>query len=144
LSELRVAGAGHEHTESVPGVQLLGPQDQSALSRLYQQASLVVVPSMVAETFGNVVIEAYAHGTPVLVANSGALAELVLPAETGLVFETGERADFLTKLQQLLADPQATARMGQQALQRYQQLYSSAAQWRFYNAFPKGAAAAEQ
>jgi len=136
LPELWVAGAGAEQVAPVSGVRMLGMQDQKALGQLYQQACLVVVPSMVTETFGNVVIEAYAHGTPVLVANSGALAELVLPAETGLVFETGERADFLTKLQQLLADPQATARMGQQALQRYQQLYSSAAQWRFYNVFP--------
>lgn len=144
LPELRVAGAASEQMESIPGVQLLGPQNQSALSRLYQQASLVVVPSMVAETFGNVVIEAYANGTPVLVANSGALAELVVPAATGLIFHSGDRADFLLKLQQMLADPAGTARMGQQARQRYQQLYSATAQWCFYHVHPQSAKAAEQ
>ena len=136
LPELWVAGAGAEQLAPTPGVRVLGRQDQSALNRLYQQASLLVVPSMVAETFGNVVIEAYAQSTPVLVANSGALTELVLPAETGLVFETGDRADFVAKLQQMLADPETLSQMGQQALQRYQQLYSETAQWRFYQLLP--------
>jgi glycosyltransferase involved in cell wall biosynthesis len=136
LPELWVAGAGAEQLAPAPGVRMLGRQDQSALSRLYQQASLLVVPSMVAETFGNVVIEAYAQSTPVLVANSGALTELVLPAQTGLVFETGDRADFVAKLQQMLADPETLSQMGKQALQRYQQLYSDTAQWRFYQLLP--------
>ncbi|ALZ77054.1 glycosyltransferase [Rheinheimera sp. F8] len=144
LPELWVAGAGTEQLAPVPGVRVLGRQDQSALGRLYQQACLVVVPSMVAETFGNVVTEAYAYGTPVLVANSGALAELVQPAVTGLMFQTGDRADFLAKLQQLLAEPQTTARMGEQARQRYQQLYSSAAQRRFYHVFPQSDEAADR
>lgn len=138
LPELWIAGAGAGALGSTPGVRVFGTQDQAALSRLYQQACLVVVPSLVAETFGNVVIEAYAQGTPVLVANSGALAELVLPAATGLIFRTGDRNDFLAKLQQLLANPQATATMRQQAQQRYQQLYSSAAQWRFYGPSQEG------
>lgn len=61
-----------------PQVFFAGPQPQAALPRFYQQAKVLVVPSLVAETFGNVVVEAFCHGTPCLVSDLGALPELVL------------------------------------------------------------------
>jgi glycosyltransferase involved in cell wall biosynthesis len=133
LPQLWVAGAGTAGQEETTGVRFLGWQDQTALSRLYQQAQLVLVPSIQTESFGNVVIEAYAHGTPVLAANIGALTELVVPSQTGMLFQSGDSADFLTRLQQLLADPAGLILMGQQARARYQLLYSLQAQHKFYD-----------
>lgn len=46
-------------------------------SGAYQRASILVVPSQLPETFGRVVIEAQAHGIPVLASQAGALPETV-------------------------------------------------------------------
>lgn len=132
LPELRVAGCGTELLAPVPGVAFLGMQDPLALSRLYQQASLVLVPSLQAETFGNVVIEAYAHGTPVLAAACGALQALVREGETGMCFQSGDRVDFLARLQLLCADEAPLTEMADAARRCYTQNYSQAAQWQFY------------
>ncbi|OGY51170.1 MAG: hypothetical protein A3B89_00060 [Candidatus Buchananbacteria bacterium RIFCSPHIGHO2_02_FULL_40_13] len=53
--------------------------------RIWSQTDLLVNPSQVGESFGLVIIEAYAHGVPVLVSNKGALPELVKEGETGFV-----------------------------------------------------------
>lgn len=113
-------------------VRRCGMLDQSALTLCYQQAGLVVVPSRVAETFGNVVIEAYAHGIPVLAADSGALAQLVETDRTGLLFKSGDRDELRSKISQLLQAPASLAVMAQQAKALYHTRFSPAAQWRYY------------
>jgi len=127
-----------------PFVRFLGPQSQAALAGLYQQASLLLVPSLVAETFGNVVIEAFCQGTPCLVSDAGALPELLRPRHNvpgktlghaqgadviaggisgGQVFKAGDSADFIQKLQQLLHDPVRLQQLSRQARQLYQAYY---------------------
>ena len=66
---------------------------------LIQQATAVLVPSLWYETFGRVVVEAFACGRPVLVSDIGALTELVNNGETGFTLKAGEVADWQEKLQ---------------------------------------------
>lgn len=119
-----------------PWVRFLGAQPQSELGRLYQQATLLLVPSLVAETFGNVVIEAFSHGTPCLVSDAGGLPELLWPRHNagaqernpeqigaGQVFAPGNTADFVDKVQTLLRDPKRLQQMSEQAQQLYQRYY---------------------
>lgn len=107
------------------------------LASLYRHAQLLVVPSLVAETFGNVVIEAFSQGTPCLVSDLGALPELVLAGHNsdsavtadaqqyaaGAVFRAGDGGDFLRQLQQLLAEPARLAQMREIAYRRYLQCF---------------------
>lgn len=51
-----------------------------------REALCLVLPSICLETFGLVVAEAFAAGTPVLAPRLGALEDLVEPGRTGLVF----------------------------------------------------------
>lgn len=97
------------------------------LSRCYQSADLVIVPSLVNETFGNVVIEAAAHGVPVLASNAGALAEL---AESclGYNFVAGDLIDFKRQFARVLQDQQYAADHKIQRQRAWQQLYSADAQ----------------
>jgi glycosyltransferase involved in cell wall biosynthesis len=63
----------------------------------------VVVPSLVYETFGYVVLEAFHEGTPVVVRNLGALPELVAESRGGLIFDTSE--ELVAAVGRLSRDP---------------------------------------
>ena len=80
--ELVIAGdgperAGLERRAHLSRVRFLGHVESGALARIFEQASVVVLPSQVPETFGLSVAEAMAQGVPVLVSDSGNLPDLV-------------------------------------------------------------------
>jgi glycosyltransferase involved in cell wall biosynthesis len=69
--------------------RFLGFQNQTALSRYYHAADLLLLPSREAETWGLVVNEAFEHGLPVVAADAvGSVPDLVHPGRTGEVFHT--------------------------------------------------------
>lgn len=131
---LKVAGVSLAQAQQMFGsplaqqAEFLGFVGAEALAQLYREAQLVLVPSLVAETFGNVVIEAFSQGTPCLVSDLGALPELVLPRHNtataaGAVFRAGDSADFLIKLQALVTQPALLRQMADDASQRFKQFY---------------------
>ncbi len=107
--DLRIAGAGpfepqlRNLARGLPNVHfegLLGPQ---ALSRLFHGARAVVVPSLFPETFGYVVLEAFAVRTPVIVdRNGGALEETGVRSGGGIGYDTD--AELLLAMRRLTHD----------------------------------------
>src|SRR5207248_3052678 len=75
--DLRIAGTGpHEPAlrdlaRDLPNVHFEGLLDGPTLARLFHGARAVVVPSLFPETFGYVVLEAFAVRTPVVVHRRG-------------------------------------------------------------------------
>jgi len=88
-------------------------------------AAVVIVPSESYETFGRVVIEAFAVGTPVVVSRSGALPELVEPGRTGLCFNPGDPDDLARQLDYLLSRSQLLAEMRREARAEYEAKYTA-------------------
>lgn len=122
---LIVAGVSRPRNLSCPPqVVFKGQQQAGALSQLYAGAALVVVPSRVAETFGNVVMEAFAHQTPVLVSASGALRELVQPEQNGRWFEPGNAVDLAAQANSMLTQPELLHLFGHNARQTYLENYT--------------------
>src|SRR6185312_12053144 len=75
--------------EGIPNVHFEGLLDGPALARLFHGARAVVVPSLFPETFGYVVLEAFAVGTPVVVhEGGGALYETGVLSGGGLGYKT--------------------------------------------------------
>lgn len=72
---LVLTGPDHDSHQGVPGLVVLPYQERRVLIDLMRQARALLFPSL-AEGFGLPVVEAMALGTPVLTANSGALAEV--------------------------------------------------------------------
>lgn len=87
------------------------------------RASYLVVPSVWYENFPRTIVEAYSMGVPVIASRLGALAELVLDGQTGLLFDPGQPLDLAAKLQWAEAHPERMAEMGRHARARFEALY---------------------
>ena len=93
--DLRIAGTGpfearlRDLAAGMPNVKFEGLLGGSELARLFHGARAVVVPSLFPETFGYVVLEAFAVRTPVIVHNSGgAIHETGVLSGGGLGYKT--------------------------------------------------------
>jgi glycosyltransferase involved in cell wall biosynthesis len=107
--DLRIAGTGpFEHelralARDLPNVSFEGLLGGPALGRLFRSARAVVVPSLFPETFGYVVLEAFAVGTPVVVhEEGGALYETGFLSGGGLAYRTD--TELLTALRRMVHD----------------------------------------
>ncbi len=91
------------------------------------RADVVVVPSEWDEPFGRVVIEAFAEGTPVVVADRAALPEL-LAESCGRTFIPGDPVDLAEQLGVVLAADEAhRAQMSEAVRDRHRSSFSQAA-----------------
>jgi len=83
-------------------VQFLGSMPQEELKRFYSAAEALVVPSLY-ESFGLVVVEALACGTPVLVSKIGKMQSIVKDGCTGFSFRPNDPASLAACLQYFFA-----------------------------------------
>lgn len=95
-------------------VMLFPPQPQSELVDFYVAADVVLVPSR-SESFGLVALEAQACGTPVVAADVGGLAYVVLDGRTGFLVEGHDPGDHADRLLQILRDPSLQSAFGHEA-----------------------------
>ncbi|WP_420405673.1 glycosyltransferase [Nisaea sp.] len=82
-------------------VRFLGWRDDSA--NLLASADILVCPSRV-EGLGNVVIEGWAHGLPVVAAKSEGPVHLIRNEETGLLAEVEDADGFAARLSAVISD----------------------------------------
>lgn len=111
--------------EQTPGVEWLGRKPLTEVYQIMGEASFLIIASEWYETFGRVGIEALAKGTPLVVSNIGALAELVIPYQNGLTFTPGDADDLVTKVQWLLDHPQELQQMRQLARKDFEVKYTA-------------------
>jgi glycosyltransferase involved in cell wall biosynthesis len=111
---LVVAGDGPLR-DLVPGALGFVPHEE--LERLYGRAAIVVLPSY-REGLPLCVLEAMAHGRPVVASAVGGIPELVEDGVTGLLVEPGDVAGLRAALERLLADSALRKRMGREARAR--------------------------
>ena len=87
----------------------LSPGDPRLLG-LFQSAATVLLPS-ISETFGLVILEAWAAGAvPIASRTSGALA-LIQPGRNGWLFDLADPAAFYTAIDQTLNEPETRERL---------------------------------
>ena len=84
------------------------------LSGAYASSQLLMFPSTT-DTFGNVVLESLASGTPALVTDLGGPSEIVHHKETGIILPAGDRTRWADAVRMLLADPERLDKMGRNA-----------------------------
>lgn len=120
-----LAGEVARACERHPQIEWLGAQPLERVYALMGAAALVIAPSEWYETFGRVVVEAYAKGTTVIASDLGALAELVEDGRTGLRFRPGNPEDLAAKVEWAWTHPRELAAMGQEARREYELKYTA-------------------
>ncbi|GAB3685587.1 glycosyltransferase family 4 protein [Salinisphaera aquimarina] len=106
-------------------LRLRGPLEATELNDAYARSDLFVLPSHY-EGYGMVILEALAHGLPIVTTTGGALAD-TLPADCGLAVPPGDTAALHDALRTLIVDrdarhrAQATARAARDHLRRWPQ-----------------------
>ncbi len=93
-------------------VTWLGVVPKARMRRLYGVADIFAFPSIWDEPFGMVNVEAMAAGLPVVASTVGAVPEIVVDGETGLLAPRGDVAAFAAALAALIDDPERRARLG--------------------------------
>jgi phosphatidylinositol alpha-mannosyltransferase len=95
--------------------------DAEKISRM-SRASVFCAPSLHGESFGVVLLEAMAAGTPVVASNLDGYRNVATDDETALLVETGNVASLASALARVLVDPRLAGRLtanGREHAQRF-------------------------
>lgn len=114
----------------LPGLSWLGQRQRSEVQYLIRNAAFLIFPSIAYETFGQVIVEAYAAGTPVIASAGGAATELVEHQRTGLLVRPGDADDLVAHVEWLLARPQSQNSMRSAARAAYEARFTANANYR--------------
>jgi glycosyltransferase involved in cell wall biosynthesis len=126
--DLVIAGAGTLDTAlrtraaGRPRVHFLGRLASDMLAPYYRHALASLVPSKGFETFGMVVIESLAQGTPVIARRIGPLPEIVETTGGGSTFATLD--ELRAALAEYARDPAAGRACGERGRQKAQALFN--------------------
>jgi glycosyltransferase involved in cell wall biosynthesis len=71
----------------------------------------IVVPSLWWENAPLVILEAFRHGRPVIAADIGGMAELIVPETNGLVFRRGDANDLARMMSRAISEPELWYRL---------------------------------
>ena len=129
-ADLLIVGTGVNETElrerakGLPHVHFLGWIEHHQLQELYRRAIAVIVPSLCYETFGLVLIEAFAARTPAIVHARGALPEVVHTGGGGVMYRTDD--ELQERMEMLRTQPALRHQLGEQGYQSYLEHYSEA------------------
>ena len=103
LLPLKIVGAGPlqelvtQYATENPNIQYLGQQSKDQINYLLAHTAALIFPSLWYETFGMVVIEAFAMGVPVIATDLGNMKSMVTHLHNGLTFRPGQKEDLRNK-----------------------------------------------
>jgi glycosyltransferase involved in cell wall biosynthesis len=102
----------------------LGSKSSEEVFKELRAATCLVMPSVWYETFGRIIIEAFANGTPVIASRLGCMEELVEHGKTGLLFESGD-SSALAESVRALCNHSDLAAMRQRARLEFESKYDA-------------------
>lgn len=99
--------------KNIYGVRFIGPASKSDLPRYYSTADLFCAPSTGFESFGIVLLEAMAAGTPVVASNIVGYRAVLEDGVQGLLVAPRAPLALAEAITHLLKNPELRAKMGQ-------------------------------
>lgn len=100
-----------------------GRVDSGEMPEFYRRARIVIMPSMIPESFGLVGVEAMSCGRPVVAFDSGGIRDWLVHGETGFLVERGNIRELASRIEQLFVDDDLAGAMGENAIRRVKKLY---------------------
>ncbi|MEC0230287.1 1,4-alpha-glucan branching protein domain-containing protein [Paenibacillus alba] len=104
-------------------VSFVGFLEETDKNQLLHKAELCIFPSLY-EPFGLVALEAMASGTPVIVSDTGGLAEIVDHPINGCKVKPGDAPALAKVIVSLLQDPMTAANLTSDALSKVSSMYN--------------------
>ena len=118
-AELTIIGATEDDVEPLlidpRAVSVAGLVDDAEKQRLLAEADLLVAPSLGGESFGMVLTEAFAAGTPVVASDIAGYRDVVTNGDNGLLVPHGDPVALAEALRDLALDPDRRAELGRGA-----------------------------
>jgi glycosyltransferase involved in cell wall biosynthesis len=131
-TSLQIAGVGTEEQpvrmrvtelDLLDACELRGAYKSSREKNAFMQALDVFILPTLAEGTPNSIIEAMAHGLPVIASAVGGIPDLVT-RESGILVPPGDPTALANAMLRLASDHELRARMGYEARARYEKLFS--------------------
>lgn len=104
--KLKIVGSGEMQKEleqylkdhKCTNIQYLGAKYKAELNQIIFYAKCVVVSSEWDEPLPRTILEAYLQGTPVIGADRGGIPEMIVPMQTGFLYESGSIEGLTTQV----------------------------------------------
>ncbi|MGE0278590.1 MAG: glycosyltransferase family 4 protein [Nitrospiraceae bacterium] len=129
---LKVLGDGPEReqleaiaTHSRLNVEFRGYVPRAEVAKEISRAMFVIVPSECYEGFPMTVVEAFAHGVPVIASETGSLAEIVEVGVTGLTFPARDSGALARVVHRLHGDSELRDTLSKGAREKAQRCFSA-------------------
>lgn len=110
--------------EDEPNVIAPGPLPHALAIEALRRSTFSIAPSIWAEPFGIVALEAAAAGKPIVASDIGGLKDIVIDGETGLLVPPRDGVALRRALEQMLSDAEGRKRMGDAARERVARVFS--------------------
>jgi glycosyltransferase involved in cell wall biosynthesis len=101
--------------QDLPNAHFTGFLQGKELSTWFASSDIFVFPSTT-ETFGNVILEAYSSGLPVIGVDQGGVTDIIQHQHTGFIARANAPADFARKIKTLLDNVALRRQFSQNAL----------------------------
>jgi len=121
-ARLTLAGPTAEEVEPLlldpEGIEVAGQVDDAHKWKLLGEADLLCAPSLGGESFGMVLTEAFASGTPVVASDIAGYRDVVRHGQDGILVPVGDAVALGEALLELASDPARRSEMSAAALER--------------------------
>jgi phosphatidylinositol alpha-mannosyltransferase len=119
--ELKVVGATEEEVAPLllddRGVEILGKVSDERKRRALEEADVLCAPSLGGESFGMVLTEAFAAGTPVVASDIAGYRDVVRDGQDGILVPRGDATELAEALRDLWLEPERRGAMGAAAFE---------------------------
>lgn len=135
VPQAKLVVVGAEGEEPLQNVEFTPPIPYTEMPKWYSKSTVVVVPSVIFDSFPTANLEAMAAGRPAVATCFGGSREAVVDGETGFIVNPLDTDALAEKIITLLEDPALAARMGEAGRARLLKEFTVAKQFEEYERY---------
>ncbi|MGF1717046.1 glycosyltransferase family 4 protein [Photobacterium chitinilyticum] len=117
------------NTRNIDNIKFHGPTSRNNISTLINKSIAVLAPSLWSETFGLVLLEAFACSKPVIASDIGGMTEIITDGTDGFLVSPGSVDELVDKVIFLSSNVKVAKEMGASGLIKQKTLFSKKAHY---------------